>query len=69
MEEVDYKTSHPVLTITQKFSKFDKVAILSNLVFSLSKKQMHIFNMSATNVQSLSLIAKKLWEELIIQTF
>ena len=38
------------------------------MMFSFSKSQVHIFNMSATIVKSSELIAKKVWKKLIIQT-
>ena len=54
--------------MTRKCSKFEKAVILSKMIFSFSKRQVHIFNMSATIVQSFRLTAQKLWEELIIQS-
>ena len=47
---------------------FEKAVILSKKMFSFSKRQVHIFNMSAIIVQSFRLIAQKLWESLIILT-
>ena len=51
------QTCHPVLTLTQKLSKFEKAIFLSKVIFSLSKTQLHVFNVSATTVQSFRLIA------------
>ena len=42
--------------------------ILSTIIFLPAKSHMHIFNMLITSVQSLKLIAWKLWEELITKT-
>ena len=49
-------------------SKFEKAVILSKIKFFFSKRQVHIYNMSALSVLSFKLIAKKLWMKLIIQT-
>ena len=48
-----------------KISKFEKPYVI---FFSISKRQVHIFSMSATTMQSLRLIAYEVWKELIIQT-
>ena len=52
---------HPLLSIPRKISKFENDVILSRIIFSFSKRQMHIFNMSALIMQSL--------RKFIIQTF
>ena len=69
MEEVDYTDLSSCISHNPKISKFEKAVNLSKMMFSFSKKQVHIINMSAAIVQSFRLIAQKLWEELIIQTF
>ena len=39
------------------------------MIFLPAKSNMHIFNMLLTSVQSFKLIAWKLWDKLITQTY
>ena len=44
-------------------SKFEKAVIFCQMMFSFSKRQVHIFNMPATIVQNFRMISQKLWQE------
>ena len=44
------------------------VVILSKIIVSCAKSQMHIFNMLVISAQSIKLNAWKFWEDLITQS-
>ena len=67
VEGVDCTNMPSCVSHNPKLLKFEKAIILTKMVFSFLKRQVHIFSLSATIVQSFRMIAKKLWEELIIK--
>ena len=69
LEELITQNCYPMLKANHKLVSVENAVILSKIIFSSAKILMHIFNMFLIYVQSFKLIAWKLWEELITQTF
>ena len=68
MEEVDYTSlSSHSSHFSKKESEFERAIIVSNMINSFPKRQVHIYCMSLLFVPSFKLIVQKLWKKLIIQ--
>ena len=69
VEGVDYTNLTSCISHFLKISKFEMAVILSNMIFSFPKRQVHNLSMPATFVPIFRLIAQKLWKKLIINFF
>ena len=68
-EELITQTCYSMLKANLKIAQVEIAVVLSKIIFLSAKIHMHIFKMLIIYVQSFKMIAWKLWEELITQTF
>ena len=67
--ELIIQSWHPVLAITRNLFKFKETIILSKLIFCPFQEQRRTLRYVCNNRAKFQIDCKKLWEELIKQTF
>ena len=68
-KELIIQTWHPIVAYSRNIYKFERAVNLSKILFSFQKGRVHIYSMPAISVPRFRLIAQKLDEKMMIQTF